>query len=295
VLVIYGDVFLLIFFICFVSHRVRGFRGGKRFKILLVYLYVLTPHLQLKKGNIGSFVLLPGDPARVDAISKFLKKSKFVKYNREFKTITGYYDGIKVSAVSTGIGAPAMAIAVEELASIGARVLIRVGSCGALQKNIKLGESIIPEGAVREEGTSGLYVDENYPAIPDYEVYSALVEAARNNKIKFRSGIIRSHDSFYVPYNKEWQKYWSGYGVIASDMETSVLFVLAKLKGIKAGSVLNVVDEFGVDVKKGISAYAHHAKKCMEGEKREIKIALDAIKILGGDKYEGKRRSIAGV
>ncbi|MGB9719454.1 MAG: nucleoside phosphorylase [Candidatus Anstonellales archaeon] len=241
---------------------------------------MLTPHLQLKKGDVGSFVLLPGDPGRVDAISKFLKKPKLVKHNREFKTITGYYDGIRVSAVSTGIGAPAMAIAVEELAGLGVRVMMRVGSCGALQKNIKLGETVIPQGAVREEGTSHLYVDENYPAIPDYGVYSALVAAARKNRVKFYTGIVRSHDSFYVPYNKEWQKYWSGYGVIASDMETSVLFVLAKLKGIKAGSVLNVVDEFGVDVKKSISAYAHHAKKCIEGEKREIKIALGAIKII---------------
>ncbi|MEM4215677.1 MAG: nucleoside phosphorylase [Candidatus Anstonellales archaeon] len=241
---------------------------------------MLTPHLQLRRRDVGDFVLLPGDPRRVDVISKFLKNAELLKYNREFKTITGYYDGIKVSAVSTGIGAPAMAIVVEELASIGAKVLIRVGSCGALQNKMRVGELVIPEGAVREEGTSSLYVDENYPAIPDYGVYSALVAAAKKNKVKFHSGIIRSHDSFYVPYNKEWQKYWSRYGVIASDMETSVLFVLSKLKGIKAGSVLNIVDEFMVDVRRGVDAYAHHEKRRMEGEKREIKTALDAVKII---------------
>lgn len=153
------------------------------------------PHIRLSKEQAAPHVLLPGDPQRLDRIAECLEDVKELAYNREYRSLRGVYKGVPVMAVSTGIGGASAAIAVEELVRIGVRNMIRIGSCGALQKGIRLGDLILVNGAVRDDGTSVTYVDSIYPAIPDTELLAACMMSAEELGAKFHVGIARSHDS----------------------------------------------------------------------------------------------------
>jgi len=128
------------------------------------------PHIKCKEGDVAKYVLLPGDPGRIEKIIKYWDEAKKIAFNREFLTYTGKYKGIEVSATSTGIGGPSTAIAVEELVNIGAKVLIRVGTCGSLREVIKIGDIIIPIAAMKQDGTSKDYLPVEFPAVADLEV-----------------------------------------------------------------------------------------------------------------------------
>ncbi|MEM1775281.1 MAG: nucleoside phosphorylase, partial [Desulfurococcaceae archaeon] len=158
----------------------------------------LQYHLMVKPGDVSKYVLLPGDPERVPIIAKYWDEYWHVATHREFVTYSGYYKGVFISATSTGIGAPSTAIAVEELARVGAEVFIRVGTTGALKKEIKVGDLIISTGAVRLEGTSKHYVIPEYPAVASYDVVLALIEAAETLGVRYHVGLTASSDSFYV-------------------------------------------------------------------------------------------------
>lgn len=144
----------------------------------------VMPHLKLRDDLGIPYAILPGDPARVERIAEQLEDVEELEFNREYKSIAGTYKGIRVLAVSTGIGGPSTGIAVEELARIGVTHAIRIGSCGALQKEIRLGDLILVQGAVRDEGTSRTYIDSIYPAIPDFELMNACVEAAEGSRFR---------------------------------------------------------------------------------------------------------------
>src|SRR5438874_4976459 len=135
-------------------------------------------HVGLAKGEVGDYVLVPGDPGRTPMIAKHLDDAREVAFSREYRTFTGTLDGVPVSSVSSGIGGPSAAIAVEELGELGAHTFLRVGTCGAAQPGIKRGELVIATGAVRSEGTPNGYVPLEYPAIADHKVVNACVEAA---------------------------------------------------------------------------------------------------------------------
>lgn len=201
----------------------------------------IMPHLKLPVDLGIRYAILPGDPARVDRIAKFLESPRELAFNREYKSVRGSYKGVPILALSTGIGGPSTGIAVEELARMGVKAAIRIGSCGALQKNIHLGDLILVQGAVRDEGTSKTYLDPIYPAVPDYELLTACVEAAREKKFSAHVGLARSHDSFYTDREDEIDAYWSGQGILGSDMETAALFVIGRLRGMKTASILNTV------------------------------------------------------
>jgi len=202
------------------------------------------PHLKIKQGDIAPFVLLPGDPGRIERIVKRWDEAHEVAYNREFLTYSGRYKGIPISATSTGIGSPSAAIAVEELANVGAKTFIRIGTCGALRKEIEPGRLIIPNQAIREEGTTKEYVGDNYQALPDRAVFGALKQAAEEMSVKYFIGSNRTHDSFYEPAINflrlmELPEYKNG-KLISSEMECSAVFTVARLRGLKAGAVLSV-------------------------------------------------------
>lgn len=237
----------------------------------------LQPHIRLGVENGASYALLPGDPQRVDKVKKWLTDVEDLAFNREYKTISGFYKNVKILVTSTGIGGPSLAIALEELKNIGVNTMIRIGSCGALNAGIKLGELIIPSGAVRDEGTSEAYIEKHYPAIPDTDLLNCLLNSAKKFNFPFVNGIIRSHDSFYTDREEEKKEYWSKRGIIASDMETSVLFVVGKIKALNVASILNVVVEAGGDTSDGINNYVDGQKESELGEDREIKTALEAI------------------
>lgn len=236
----------------------------------------IMPHLKLPVDLGIRYAILPGDPARVDRIAKFLESPRELAFNREYKSVGGSYKGVPILALSTGIGGPSTGVAVEELARMGVKAAIRIGSCGALQKNIHLGDLILVQGAVRDEGTSKTYLDPIYPAVPDYELLAACVEAAREKKFSAHVGLARSHDSFYTDREDEIDAYWSGQGILGADMETAALFVIGRLRGMKTASILNTVVEYEENLEENINSYSDGASLTMRGEEHEILTALEA-------------------
>lgn len=210
-------------------------------------------HLGLAPGEVAPLVLLPGDPFRTERIAAQLEDAREVAFSREFRTFTGRAGGHPVSAVSSGIGGPSVAIAVEELATLGVRTIVRVGTCGALQPGIAVGDLVIATAAVRSEATPDSYVPRAFPAVADREVVAALVEAARAAGVEHHTGFVRSVDGLYpeltpgvMPLREALAgelQVWKRAGVLASDMESATLFVVSHLRGIRAGTILLCVDE----------------------------------------------------
>ncbi len=238
-------------------------------------------HLGLAPGEVAPLVLLPGDPFRTERIAGHLEAAREVAFSREFRTFTGLAGGRPVSAVSSGIGGPSVAIAVEELAPLGVRTIIRVGTCGALQPEIALGDLVIATAAVRSEGTPDSYVPRAFPAVADREVVSALVEAARADAVAHHTGVVRSVDGLYpeltpgsMPLREaltaELQT-WKRAGVLGSDMESATLFIVSYLRGIRAGTILLCVDEVE-------SGEIHHLDPSLTD--RLIAVAVDAARRL---------------
>lgn len=238
-------------------------------------------HVGLVEEEVGKYILYPGDPARTAVIAKFLDGAKEVAFSREYRTFTGSLDGVPVSAVSSGMGGPSVAIGVEEMRELGVHTFLRVGTCGATQPDIKMGDLIIATAAVRTEGTGDSYVPKEFPAVANYEVVTALLESARELDAPHHLGIIRAVDSLYSdllpdtmpngPGLRAELEMWQRAGVIANDMESSTLFVLASVRRLRAGSILLCVDEVGV-------GEIHHLDPSyME---RMLKVAIGAIRRL---------------
>jgi len=242
------------------------------------------PHIYCNNQDVNPCVILPGDPERVGRIASFLTKTKEIAYNREFRTINGFYEGIPVTVTSTGIGGASMAIALEELIQCGGRYFIRTGSAGACQSGIAIGDLIISSGSVREDGASRMYAPEGFPAVADSEMLQLAVEFCRQSNFTYHVGITRSHDSFYIDDEAERMALWQKMQVLASDMETSALYVIAALRGVKAVSILNNVVLYQGDLKEGISEYVDQAGSADTGEKREIEIALKTLKAIVSQK-----------
>jgi len=240
----------------------------------------LQPHIRFSEEEAAKYAILPGDPKRVDRIAKFLDDVKEITFNREYKSISGYYKGVKVLAMSTGMGGPSTAIGVEELANVGVKAMIRIGSCGALKSGIKLGDLVIVNGAVRDDGASNAYIDKAFPAIPDTELLMNVIQAAKHMEYPYHVGIGRSHDCLYGDPKENLDAYWGSKGVISSDMETSTLFVVGSLRGVKTASILNNVVEVDGDLMDGINSYVDAESAVAEGEKREIITALEAFVLM---------------
>ncbi len=207
-------------------------------------------HIHCKNGEVGKYVLLPGDPFRTDRIAKHFDDPHLVAHNREHKTWSGYLDGELVSVCSTGMGGPSTAICLEELIHCGAEVFIRVGTCGRIceESYDPTLEGCVITGAIRDEGTTIHYIPIEYPAIADREVTNALVKAAKDLGYPFAEGIAQSKDSFYGQHDPDsmpdaprlherWQA-WERAGVMASEMETSTLFVVSAIRGVKSGAIM---------------------------------------------------------
>ena len=154
-------------------------------------------HIQVAKGEVGRYVIMPGDPKRCVKIAQYFDNPVLIADNREYITYTGTLDGVKVSVTSTGIGGPSAAIAIEELSKCGAHTFLRVGTCGGMQENILGGDLVIADGAIRMEGTSREYAPVEYPAVPDFTVTTALVQAAKKRGIRHHVGVVQSKDSFF--------------------------------------------------------------------------------------------------
>lgn len=238
---------------------------------------MLQAHIKLDDSINCKYAILPGDPARLDHIKKYLDDVVELAYNREYRSLKGKYKDIEVLAISTGIGGSSAAIAIEELNNIGVKSMIRIGSCGALQTNIKLGDLILAEGAIRDDGTSKAYVDSIYPAVCDHELLQNCIDACNDNDYRYHVGIVHSHESFYIEDNSIIEAGWSKKGVLGSDMETATLFTVGKLKKIKCASILNNVVEYGNETADSINSYTDGASLTQIGEANEILCALEAL------------------
>lgn len=211
----------------------------------------LQYHVQIRKGDVGRYVILPGDPKRCEKIAAYFEHPVLVADSREYVTYTGYLDGEKVSVTSTGIGGPSASIAVEELVNCGADTLIRIGTCGGMDTDVKGGNLVIATGAIRMEGTSREYAPIEFPAVADLEVVNALVKSAKQYNYVYHTGVVQCKDSFYgqhepttkpVSYELEnkWEA-WKRLGCKASEMESAALFIVASYRRVRAGSVFLVI------------------------------------------------------
>ena len=208
-------------------------------------------HLQIQEGDVGKYVILPGDPKRCAKIAAYFESPKLIADSREYVTYTGMLEGEKVSVTSTGIGGPSAAIAMEELVKVGANTFIRVGTCGGMDIDVKSGDLVIATGAIRNEGTSREYAPIEFPAVADIEVVNALTAAAKQNGMTWHRGIVQCKDSFYgqhepqlMPVAYELEQKWEAWlrlGCKASEMESAALFVVASYLSVRCGSVFLVV------------------------------------------------------
>lgn len=206
----------------------------------------LQMHTLVSPDIIGKYVLLPGDPGRCEKIAKYFDSPKFVAQNREFVTYTGTLEGEKVSVTSTGVGGPSAAVALEELVMAGAHTFLRIGTCGGISLDVDGGDIVIATGAVRQEGTGLHYEPIEYPAVPNFEVLSALVETAKTFGSPYHYGIVQCKDSFYGQHEPErmpvaqellfkWEA-WKRGNVLASEMESAALFVIGSYLKVRVGA-----------------------------------------------------------
>ncbi len=208
-------------------------------------------HLHIKKGDVGRYVIMPGDPKRVEKIAQYLDDAKFVADNREYITFTGTLLGERVSVTSTGIGGPSASIAMEELYKCGADTFIRMGTCGGIDLPVMGGDVVIATGAVRAEGTSKEYAPIEFPAVASHEIVNALIQGAENLGFKYHVGVVQCKDSFYgqhepdiMPVSYDLNQKWEAYKrlhVKASEMESAAMFVVAAHLNARCGSCFFVV------------------------------------------------------
>ena len=240
-------------------------------------------HIACAQGDIGRYCILPGDPGRVPAIAALFDDAKQIAYNREFNVWTGTLLGEKVTACSTGIGGPSASIAIEELHKCGADTFIRTGTCGGIALDVQSGDVVVATGAIRYEHTSREYAPIEFPAVADFQVTNALVEATKKLGFPLHTGIVQCKDSFYGQHDpaaspvyyelqQKWES-WKRLGVLASEMESAALFVVAAALGCRCGSCFHVVwnqerEAAGLD------------QKMSEDTSSSVKVSVEALKLL---------------
>ncbi len=240
-------------------------------------------HIQCRPGDVGRYVILPGDPGRCEQIAKLFDDYYFVNYNREYKTYSGTLNGVKVSVCSTGIGGPSAAIAMEELHKLGADTFIRTGTCGGINLDVHADDVVIASGAIRYEHTSLEYAPIEYPAVADFDVTCCLKKAADALGYRNHVGIVQCKDAFYGQHSPEaspvyyellnkWES-WKRLGVLASEMESAAMFVVADALGCRCGSCFHVVwnqerEAAGLD------------QKMTEDTSSSTKTAVEALRLL---------------
>ncbi|MCZ9981236.1 nucleoside phosphorylase [Brachyspira hyodysenteriae] len=211
----------------------------------------LVHHLKLKKGDVGRYVIMPGDPKRCVKIAKRFDNAKLIADYREYATYTGYINGVKVSATSHGIGGPSTAIALEELIKVGADTFIRVGTCGGMNMEVLPGDVVIVNGAIKGGGTMDNYIPKEFPCVPNIDVLEAMIEGADKIKTRTHVGVVQCKDAFYAQHapesmavDKELLYKWDSYikaGCLASEMESATLFAVGAAKNVRTGAAMLVL------------------------------------------------------
>ncbi|MFB6157862.1 MAG: nucleoside phosphorylase [Haloferacaceae archaeon] len=234
------------------------------------------PHLLVEAGDVNDVALVPGDPGRVDRIAGRCEDVEEVSHNREYKVVNGVYEGVPLTVCSTGIGSPSAAIAVEELAAVGVETFLRVGTTGALQADVEIGDMVVATGAAKNEGTTRRYEAVEYPAVPTHEVVSALVGAAERNGERVHVGPVATDDAFYAE-DEAATADWSAAGLLAVEMEAAALFTLARRHGLRSGAVCTVDGNLVKGTQKGETEGDELPPKAKNNVGRAIGLALDAV------------------
>ena len=249
----------------------------------LVYSDEKEYHIGVGKGDVGRYVILPGDPGRCEKIAKYFDNPVKVAQNREYTTYTGTLEGETVSVVSTGIGGPSASIAMEELIHCGSDTFIRVGTSGGMQPEVLGGDLVIATGAIRFEGTTKEYAPIEYPAVPDYAVVQALKAGAEKLGYRYHLGVVQCKDNFYGQHspdtmpvaaelNEKWNA-WLACGALASEMESAALFTVASYLKVRAGSVFLVLGNQERDSAGLENPIVHDTDMA-------VKTAVEAVRIL---------------
>jgi uridine phosphorylase len=233
------------------------------------------PHVLCEPGDVHDLALLPGDPDRVDRIAGLCDSHELVAENREYHVVNATYGDRELTLCSTGIGCPSAAIAVEELSNVGVETFVRVGTTGALQRGIEIGDMVIATGAAKDEGTTGRYESDTVPAVPDYDILSALVDAAEANDEDVHVGPIASDDAFYAETD-EYVEDWEAAGLLSVEMEAAAIFTLARRKGLRAGAICTVDGNLVEGTQKGETEDEELPEKAKNNVERAIRISLDA-------------------
>ena len=240
-------------------------------------------HIHCAPGEVGRYVILPGDPGRCASIAAYFDDAKLVAQNREYTTYTGTLLGVPVSVCSTGIGGPSASIAMEELHKLGADTFIRTGTCGGIDLDVKSGDIVVATGAIRFEHTSMEYAPIEFPAVADFNLTAALMQASKALGYTTHSGVVQCKDSFYGQHSPEaspvyyellqkWES-WKRLGVKASEMESAALFVVAAALHVRCGSCFHVVwnqerEKAGLD------------QDMSEDTSAAVKVAVEALKLV---------------
>ena len=240
-------------------------------------------HIHCAPGDVGRYVILPGDPGRCASIAAYFDDAKLVAQNREYTTYTGTLLGVPVSVCSTGIGGPSASIAMEELHKLGADTFIRTGTCGGIELDVKSGDIVVATGAIRFEHTSMEYAPIEFPAVADFGLTAALMQASKALGYTTHSGVVQCKDSFYGQHSPEaspvyyellqkWES-WKRLGVKASEMESAALFVVAAALHVRCGSCFHVVwnqerEKAGLD------------QDMSEDTSAAVKVAVEALKLV---------------
>ncbi|MBE6910515.1 MAG: uridine phosphorylase [Ruminococcaceae bacterium] len=248
-------------------------------------------HIHCAPGDVGRYVILPGDPGRCESIAALFDDAKHIAQNREFNTYTGTLLGEKVSVCSTGIGGPSASIAMEELHKLGADTFIRTGTCGGIDLDVKSGDIVVATGAVRFEHTSMEYAPIEFPAVADFGIAAALKETSEALGYRTHCGVVQCKDSFYGQHSPEaspvyyellnkWES-WKRLGVKASEMESAALFVVAAALHVRCGSCFHVIwnqerEKAGLD------------QDMSEDTSAAVKVAVEALKrVIEQDRKNG--------
>jgi purine-nucleoside phosphorylase len=234
-------------------------------------------HLRGKIGEVAPYVLLPGDPNRAKFVAEtFLQNPKLYTEHRGMLGYTGTYKNIPVSVQTTMMGCPSAAITVEELHMLGAKLVIRIGTCGGTSPNLSPADLVIAQAALARDGTTRQYLGEgNHTPIADYRVVRALEQAAGN--VPHHVGLVASDDSFYGVTAEEARGLYATRGVLGLEMEASAVFTVARLRGLEAGAIMAVSNYIGDE-----SLVSDDVLKM--GVRRMIETALEAIVRLEAEK-----------
>lgn len=237
----------------------------------------ILPLLRLRPEDVAERVLVVGDPARAARAAALLEDSAQVGSNREYVTYGGRFAGELITVTSHGIGSAGAGLAFEELARGGARILIRAGTCGALQDEIADGDAVIATGAVRDEGLTPRLVPAGFPALAHHEVIAALTDAAGGQGLPAHTGLVLTSDLFYPSeaLGLDW-KPWQACRVQVVEMEAAALFVIAALHGAKAGAIL-AVDGNPTRAAQDMSEYDPHRATVADAVDRILRAGLEAL------------------